>query len=201
MPLFLDLDIVPMPPDSTGSPSALSFAPMRCPLAEKNLVQHHPLREQIDERLIQFNETQVAHRLGPKARIQQVQDCVLDAPDVLIHRHPVGNTLVHHGAPIIRTGVAQVVPGRIHERVHGVGFAPRRAAARWAADLHERRGPGKWVAAAIGHQVFGQKDRQVLVRHWDIAALATVDERDRSPPVALARDTPVAQAILHAFSP
>ena len=41
-----------------------------------------------------------------------------------------------------------------------------------------------------------QLDRQLLVGHRDDPALVAVDDRDRRPPVALARDQPVAQAVV-----
>jgi hypothetical protein len=51
---------------------------------EVDVVQHHALREQAGERLVDRDEAQVAHHLGPEARVQQVQDGVLDAADVLV---------------------------------------------------------------------------------------------------------------------
>ncbi len=42
----------------------------------------------------------------------------------------------------------------------------------------------------------GQLDRQLVVGHGDDAALLAVDDRDRGAPVALARDEPVAQAVV-----
>jgi hypothetical protein len=39
----------------------------------------------------------VAHQLGPETRVEQVQDGVLDAADVLIDRHPLVGALIDHG--------------------------------------------------------------------------------------------------------
>ena len=54
------------------------------------------------------------------------------------------------------------------------------------------------IAAAVRHEVFGQHDRQLVVRHGLHAAVAAVDQRDRAAPVALARNAPVAQPEVHA---
>ena len=51
------------------------------------------------------------------------------------------------------------------------------------------------IAGAVRHAVFGQHDRQVLFRHRHVAAIGAVDDRDRRAPVALAGNTPVAQAV------
>src|SRR4029077_16947405 len=83
--------------------------------------------------------------------------------------------------------------------VHGVGLAARRAAALRAAALVERGRLGERVAAAVGAQVLGQHDRQLLIRYRYLPARAAVDDRDRAAPVALARDTPVAQPVVHAL--
>src|SRR6185312_4714559 len=44
--------------------------------------------------------------------------------------------------------------------------------------------------------ILGQGHRQVLFRHRDYATFLAMDDRDRATPVALARNTPVAQAIV-----
>ena len=54
------------------------------------------------------------------------------------------------------------------------------------------------IAAAVRHEVFGQHDRQLVVRHGLHAAVRAMDQRDRAAPVALARNAPVAQAVIHA---
>ena len=53
---------------------------------------------------------------------------------------------------------------------------------------------GERIARAVGDQVLGQDDRQVLLGHRDDAARIAMDDRDRRSPVALPADAPVAQA-------
>ena len=48
--------------------------------AEEDVVEHHPLRQQPRERLVDLDESHVAHHLGPEARVEQVQDRVLMPP-------------------------------------------------------------------------------------------------------------------------
>ncbi len=162
--------------------------------ARVDVVEHHALREQTGEGFVGLDQPEVAHHLGPKARIQQVQDGVLDTADVLVHRHPVVGAAVHHGVVVVGAGVAHEVPTRIDEGVHGVGFALGRFAALRAGHVDERRALVQRVAAAVGNQVFGQDDRQVFFRHRHRAAVIAVDDGNRRAPVALAAHAPVAQA-------
>ena len=122
---------------------------------------------------------------------------MLDAADVLVDRHPVVGALVDHGFAVVGAGVARVVPGRIDEGVHGVGFAPRRLAAFRAGAIHEIGALVERIAGAVGHAVLRQHHRQVLVGHRHVAAGRAMDDRDRAAPVALARNAPVAQAVEH----
>ena len=163
------------------------------------MVEHHALRQQVREGLAFAHQAEVAHHLVPEARIQQVQDGVLDAADVLLHWHPVVGASVDHGRGVVASAVAGVVPAAVDERVHGVGLALRRAAAGGAGAVEEVRAVAQRVAGAVRHAVLGQHHRQLLIRHRHIAAARAVDDRDRAAPVALAADTPIAQAPLHLF--
>ena len=51
--------------------------------------QHHALCQEVGERLRCCGQVLVAHDPLEKARIEEVQDGVLDASRVLVHRHPV----------------------------------------------------------------------------------------------------------------
>ena len=169
------------------------------------MVEHHALGEQLGKRLVDVHQPQVAHHLGPKARVQQVQDGVLNAAYVLVHAaaagllrlvaHPIRRTRAHHLLRIGGVAVAHEIPARIHKGVHGVGLAPRGHAAHRAGDtgvktlvLVQR------VARAVRNAVHGQHHRQVLLRHGHRAVLGAVDDGNRRAPVALAAHTPVAQA-------
>ena len=122
-------------------------------LAVVAVVGQHALREQALERLVELHQAEVAHHLGPEARVQQVQHRVLDPADVLVHRHPVVVAAVDHRGRSVRRAVAHVVPGRVDERVHRVGLAPRRPAALRARALQEGLVPVQRIAAAVRDQV------------------------------------------------
>ena len=69
-----------------------------------------------------------------EARVDQVQDGVLDAAAVEIDRAPSTSTVAgsNGSSVVLRIAEAVEVPGRVDERVHRVGLAPGRAAARRA---------------------------------------------------------------------
>ena len=53
-----------------------------------------------------------------------MQNRVLNAANILIHRHPVvADRRVEGGGFVLGIGVAHEVPRRTHESVHGVCFA------------------------------------------------------------------------------
>ena len=163
--------------------------------AAVDVVEHHALRQQALEGLVAIDQAHVAHHLGPEARIQQVQDGVLDTADVLVHRHPVVGARIDHGGVVLRTGVAHEVPGTVHEGVHGVGLAARRLAALRTGDAGvEALVLVQRVAGTVRDAVIRQHHRQVLLGHRHRAAAVAVDDRDRRAPVALAADAPVTQA-------
>ena len=53
------------------------------------LVADHALRDQAGERLVEVEIAAAPQRPGEEARVEQVQDGVLDAADVLVDRQPV----------------------------------------------------------------------------------------------------------------
>ncbi len=183
--LFLLFDIFSTPPKMTGWPSsrAVDFQRpalvvvrevdlgrvepallARGILAVVAVVRQHALREEPLERLVELDQAHVAHHFGPEARVQQVQNRVLDAADVLVHRHPVIVARIDHRRRV-RRAVAHVVPGRIDEGVHRVGLAPRRLAAGRARARQKRLVLCERAAAAVRDEVLGQHDRQVLLGH------------------------------------
>ena len=97
-----------------------------------------------------------------------------------------------------RVAVAQEVPGRVDERVHRVGLAPRRAAALRARRVHEAP---RWRRAASCPSARSPRRPGSSTGSWSSGTgtmphVVAVDDRDRRAPVALARDEPVAQAVV-----
>ena len=135
------------------------------------LVHHHALREQAGERLVDADVAGRLHRAGEEARVEQVQDRVLDAADVLIDRQPVVDHLaVGRRGRDPRIGEAREVPRRVDEGVHGVGLAPRRAAALRAGDVLPGRMAVERIARLVEGDVVRQRHRQIAFRHRHDAA-------------------------------
>ena len=132
------------------------------------VLQHHPLGEQVRERLAVVDHPEVAEHPGEEARVDQVQDGVLDAAASRSRPGTSTSTLAgsNGSAVVVGVGEAVEVPRRVDERVHRVGLAPRRPAAGRAGDVDELRHVGqRRIAAAgeLGH--LGQLHRQLLVGH------------------------------------
>ena len=122
---------------------------------------------------------------------------MLGAAGVLIHRAPGVNELAIHWAEfVLWCEVAIPVPRRIDEGVHRVGLPLARAAALRAGHIEPRRGGlERRLAGRLEVDVIGEGDGELLHRHADGAAGDAVNDWDRCPPVALAANQPVAQAI------
>ena len=81
-------------------------------------VDDHALVQELVERLDELQVAKVEQDLDDEARVEQVQDRVLDPPAVHVHRQPPPHGL---GRPrllvVLRRGVPQEIPGRIDEGV------------------------------------------------------------------------------------
>ena len=108
------------------------------------ILDHHSLGKEALRRFVVLDKPKIAHHLGPETRVDQVQNGVLDAADVLIDGEPVRDLLRTEGrARVLRVRVAIEVPGRVDKGVHRIGLAPRRAAALGTDRVHERRDLGQ----------------------------------------------------------
>ena len=128
---------------------------------------------------------------------------MLDAPDVLVHGHPVlGGGALEHPLIVVRRAVAEEIPGRLHEGVHGVGVAPRLAPAARARGVDEGRHAREWrPALAADLDVLGQHHGQVLFALGHHAALLAVENGNGRAPVALPADAPVAEPVVDLRAP
>ena len=130
-------------------------------------MDHHALSEQAGEG---FRDAEVAgrgHGAGKEARIEQVQNGVLDAADILVDRQPgVGGGLVGRRVGM-RCGEAGEIPGRVDKCVHGVGLARCRAAALGADHILPGRVAVERVAGLVEIDVLRQFDRQIGVGNRD----------------------------------
>ena len=136
----------------------------------------------------------LVHRPRPEARIEQVENRVLDSADVLVDREPAVDRRGSGGCVLIPgIGEAREIPRGIPEGVHGIGLASRRLATGRAGAVFPRRVMVERVARPVEGHIIRQLYRQVLFRHRNDTAALAMDDRDRAPPVALARDSPVPQ--------
>ena len=111
---------------------------------------HIALVEQTGKRLAGADVPQVVEDLVPEARVEQVENGVLDAADVQVDAagaHPVALHLRgDERVRILRIQVAQVVPARPGPLGHRVRLAP--VARRPASPGRARRRPSRWRAPA-----------------------------------------------------
>ena len=138
----------------------------------------------------------MAQRARPEARVQQMQNRMLDPADILIDRQPFFRCLAVEWLVLGLAGKADEIPARIDKGIERVGFAPCRFAASRAIDLAPRWMAVERVAGDVEADVLGQYNRQLVVGHRHRAACVAVDDRDRRAPVTLTRNAPVAQAVL-----
>ena len=110
----------------------------------------------------------VAHQLVEEARVQQVQDGVLDAADVLVDRQPVVGAFVDHGVVRLRRRRSGRSTRRTRRRCPWCRFAPR-------GPPHFGQGFVELGHFASGEPCrpaprFRQHHRQLVVRHRHVAA-------------------------------
>ena len=155
------------------------------------------LIEESGERLVDRQVAHIARGLGEEAGVEQVHDGVLRAAGVLVDRQPAfGQLGADRRVVVVRIDVAVHVPVGAHEGVHGVGLAPRRAAAPGAVGVQEALvALQRRCAGGQEFGVVGQQHGQLGFGDRHDSAVVAVDYRDRRAPVALAADQPVAQAI------
>ena len=150
------------------------------------LVRDHALREETFERLVELASAGFVHGAGEEARIEQMQNRMLDAADILVDRQPVadGVRIGRHGR--VRTAEAREVPGRIDERIHGVGLAHGRRHRNGTCDMLPGRVTVERIAGNVERHVVRKLHRQIFLRHRNDATFLTMDHRDRTAPIALA---------------
>ena len=121
----------------------------------------HALGEQSGERFGQIKMTGVTHGTHEESRIEQMQNGVLDAADILVNRQPVFDIVPGRPASsALGRTEAREVPGRIHERVEGVGVPFRWRTTGRTFDVFPGGVTIERVPGGFKIYVFGQYDRQ-----------------------------------------
>src|SRR5450432_807048 len=157
---------------------------------------HHALREESPGGLVVLDEADIAHHLGEKSRVDQVQDGVFDPADILVDFEPVGDLgRVERRDAVVRVAVPVEIPGAVEKRIHGIGFAFGGAAALGAGYVDEGRNVFERRAAGAGDiDAVGQDDGELVFGNRHHAVPRTMDHGNRGAPVTLARDAPVLDA-------
>src|SRR5712692_7933615 len=79
---------------------------------------HHALREEAGNRFLVLYKANIAHDFAPEARVEEMQDSVGNAADVLVDGKPVGNFGGIEGSlVVVRIAVAIEIPGGVDEGV------------------------------------------------------------------------------------
>ena len=157
-------------------------------------MRDHALREQAGKRLArwQVQLAHIAHRPRKEARIEKVQHGMLDPADILVHGQPVGPL-----GRVLRACKARIIPGAVDESVERVGLAPRGLSAFRTVHMFPARVPVQRIARNIEGHVLRQAHRKIRLRNRHNTAIRTVNDRNRTAPIALTRNAPVAQAVIH----
>ena len=112
---------------------------------------HHALRQQAIERLGDINQTAILEGFGEKARIEQMENGVLNATHVLLHWKPaVDGVFAERPFCVVWIGKTQVVPGGAHEGVHRVRFPFGRFAAGGTRHVHPVLVLRQWRTSPAG---------------------------------------------------
>ena len=135
------------------------------------------------------------HGTGKKSRIEQVQDRVFDAADILVNIHPIVSVVLCRRGFGPWCGKACKIPRAVDKSVHRIGFAPGRFATGRAARIAPCRMPVQRIARRVKGHVIGQNDRQVFFLLGNNTAVRAMHHRDGTAPIALAAQPPVAQPI------
>ena len=183
---------------------ALNFAGEEIPVFRTlvDLLADHALGQEIRKRLFNADQPHVFQNPCEEARIEKMKDRVLDSADVLVHGHPVVDTLpVQRPFVEIGTGKPVEVPRRLHKGVHRIRFPMRRTAALRAARFDKllQSLQGRFPCARHLH-VGWENDREVLLRDRHGPALVAIEDRNRCSPVTLPGNPPVFQPVGHPLS-
>jgi len=149
-------------------------------------MRHHALREERGKRLGKFELANMFECARPKTGIEQMQNRVLDAADILFHRKPLSHFLRIKRSIIGLACKAQEIPRAIDKSVERIGLACRLSAAFGTASVLPSRMTQQRIARLFEIDIFGQGDRQLILGNGDYAACLAMDEGDRRPPIALA---------------
>src|SRR5215467_10487915 len=127
------------------------------------------------------------HGAREETRIEQMQNRVLDAADVLVDRKPFIDDLAI-GRRGLDPGIGETceVPGRVDKSVHRISLAPSRSGTLRTSHVLPCRMAIEGIARLVERHILRQHHRQILFRHRHYAAFLAMDNWDWATPIALA---------------
>ena len=153
----------------------------------------HALVDELLERLLLADATQVVEEHVPETRVHEVARGVLDAADVEVDRTPVLiGLLADQRRVVVRVHVAQVVGRRPGEPGHGRELVGVSLGGAPPLDAGQRR-----LAFGRGAEVLdGRELQRQLVGRKGIGRVVLIVDGERLAPIALAREDRVAQTVV-----
>ena len=101
------------------------------------IFQDHALGEELFKRLIALDQVEITQHFVEEARIQKMQDGMLDATDIEIDGKPIVGIFVEHRIIGESACESSVVPARFHESIKGIRLTFRRAPRVRVNDIKE----------------------------------------------------------------
>ena len=152
----------------------------------------HALVDELAEGFVLAHITQVIEEFVPETAVDEVAGGMLRTAHIKVYVAPVGiGFLAHQALPVVRVHVAQVIGAGAGETGHGTGFQ-RIAVIRPVLGTGQRRLP---VLRGFILVYLRQRERQGLQRQRRGDAILVING-ERLPPVPLARENGVADAVI-----
>ena len=160
------------------------------------LILDHALSHQVLKWLVDVNHAQVTEDLSKEARIQKVQNCVFDAANVVIYRHPTVHRLFgERKLGVVWIAVAQIVQAGTSKGVHGVSDALCGLSALWTGGLYKLLALSKSVSCCQ-IKIIWKHNRKLIIRNRNVTATIAVNHRNWIAPITLPGNEPVTKAEL-----
>ncbi len=147
----------------------------------------HALGQEIGKRFHYLDMPQIFEDPRVKSGIQQVQNSVFNAADILVHGQPVVHPFCIQGAIlVVRARIAVKIPGRLYKSVHGIRFTSGFTVAFGASGFGKGQFKGQRRSPIGPHvQIQRQYHRQIFFVNRNNAAFFTMDHGDGCSPISL----------------
>ena len=139
----------------------------------------------------------ICHQFREEACVKQMQNRVFNPANVLVGLTPIlCRVWFHHALFKFGRHITELIPTRLVKCIHRIGFAACRFAAIGASGFVKFGHFCQWRTRTIRNHIFRQHDWQILFRNRYITAIFAMNNRNRTAPITLARNTPITQTVL-----